>query len=394
MKWDYISAFGFAFLLLVTSGCGRTEEETAAIDKLRELTEKYSSILSSDTVSVEYCMSILDYRSDILTILNEFEILQDFNEELLDSLQIEYSILADSASSKIEVSLVSISENSCLSAISFIDSLNIEEIIDISESTVGFDIYTDEPSSWRLRSIEIEELQVLADSISATKQISMDIGTELQELYNLCSNENIIVENLISTLDSINVISDTLFVITCRLRGLKDDAEHAIDMQRYNYLSTRIRIKDDPAINREFIFHINSPHYVNSRNHICYLYISKSPSGTYGHLRFRVGYTRSNWVFVDNISFNIDGITFSVPFDEYDELDDSISGGQVSEWIDIQIDTQADEYLLEQLIDADEAYVNFLGRNERYSRQLTSSDLSALAELLEYHRLMPSCNEN
>ncbi len=394
MKWSYTTTFVLAILFFVVSGCGRTEEETAAINKLREMTEEYSSVVATDSISIEYCTSILEFRSDVMDIFSKIEIAQDFNDELLDSLQLEYSMLMDSASSIIEDNLVSLSENSCVSAISFIESIRIEDILDISESTVGFDIYTDTPSSWRLRNIETEELNDLADSISATKQASMDKETELEELYNLCSYENIPTENLLSTLDSLDILSDTLFVITCRLRRLKDDAEHAIDMQRYDYLSSRVRIKDDPAINREFIFHINSPHYVNSRNHICYLYISKSPSGTYGHLRFRVGYTRSNWVFIDNISFNIDGITFSVPFDEYDELDDVISGGQVSEWIDIQMDTQADEYLLEQLIDADEAYVNFLGRNERYSRQLTSSDLRALADMLEYHRLMPSCNEN
>ncbi len=390
MKWRHATVFILAFLIFVISGCGRTEEETAAINMLREKTEEYSSILETDTLSVEYCTSMLEFRSDVMAVLNEIEVAHGFNEELLDSLQIEYSILVDSVSSILEQNLLSLSENVRLSSISFIESIKIKDILDISESTVGFDIYGAEPSSWRLRNIEIEELHDLADSISATKQESMDKETELEELYNLCSEENIPVESLLSTLDSLDVLSDTLFAITCRLRGLKNDATHAIDLQRFNYLSSRVRATEDPAINREFISHINSPYYVNSRNHMCYLYISKRPSGSFGYLRFKVGYTRSNWVFVDQIFFNIDGSIVNVPFNEYDDLDDSISGGQVSEWIDIR----ADEDLIELLIGADEVYVTFQGRNERYSRQLTSSDLTALAEMLEYHRLMPSCNEN
>lgn len=371
------------FVLLSSISCGRSEEEKAAVTNLNQASTQYNTYLETSPRDLDYIESMFDFKQDIQNTSDQISNSEEFNEALRDSIVNEYESIYDSIDSVLVSELSSISNIKISEASDLIDKIDFDSIYDLAEDYLGFSIDTAEPSSWRLRNVDTDNTALLADSIENLGSEMNALRDTLDLIYNLCEEVSIQADSIASSENRIVTLSDSLHSISGTLRSLVDDAKYEIDLHRFNHLSSRVRIKDDPAINREFHYHINSPYYVNSRNHICYLSVSKDQTG-YGFLWFTVGYTRSNWVFLDQIDFNIDGRIVNLPFDEYDDVDDNISGGNVSEWVNLR----ADEELIADIINAEEVYVNFRGRNERYSRQLTQSDITALSEMLEYYRLL------
>ena len=370
------------FAILISVSCGRSDEEQAAVDNLTMACSQVSTYQESSRSGLEYCENILAFKQDVLASIEQIRTIEDFDEPLLDSIITEYEYILESTDSIITSEITIHANTSLTRKNAFQDTTDFTAIIEFAEEYLGFDIETFEPSSWRLRNVDIDNTLALADSIENLSNELEALKDTLEMISDFCEEVSMLHADILEGVEDITSLSASIDGIVSSLRIFVDDAQYELDLQRFNYLSSRVRVKDDPGINREFHYHINSPYYINSRNHCCYLYVSKDQSG-YGYLRFLVGYHRSNWVFINAIDFNIDGRIVSLPFDEYDDVDDFIGGG-VSEWVDLIVD----EDLIENIVYAEEVYVNFKGRNERYSRLLTQSDITALSEMLEYYRLL------
>lgn len=186
-------------------------------------------------------------------------------------------------------------------------------------------------------------------------------------------------------------VNDSLVEMSRRLTGLiialnsfSIDASNAIDENRCNTLLGRTYSREDIGTNIIWYRHVNSPRYTNSRSYICKLSLGVSPNGSVAS-SWTVGYTRSDWVFLEKIQFNIDGNIITYEFDRYQEVDDFISGGDVSEWINISVYSNLD--VLESIGNAESVVIMFSGRQRRYNREMSRSDITAIAEMLELYNL-------
>ena len=97
-----------------------------------------------------------------------------------------------------------------------------------------------------------------------------------------------------------------------------------------------------------------------------------------------IGYNDPDWVFLESIQFNIDGVIRTLTFDQYQDVQDYIGGG-VAEWV--QPSFSANRELLDEMADAESVVLVFTGRQRRENREMTSSDLTALRDMLELYDL-------
>ncbi len=324
---------------------------------------------------------------EMVSLLNahivQVDSLDGVDDALRDSLLSEYSCLRDTMNSLYMSSLGEIASTTVGSISTLLDScIIVRDHLERAESFLGFFPYETGISSWQLRNILVDSLQsyiadqlvvhkIQLDSIAASLALILSHPVEITER-----------ELLEISLIKIDTKRDSLNECIDRLDILADSAEVEIERHRFSYLlNNRIRVSDDPATNCTFYYHTNSPRYTNSRSCTCYAYVGRSGGSRW--LRFVVGYSRSEWVFVEEIKFNIDTELISLEFDTYDDLDSSTRGWGVCEWVSIP----ANINLLEKIASGNEVYISFIGRNRRYSPQLTQSDITAISEMLEFYRL-------
>jgi hypothetical protein len=158
--------------------------------------------------------------------------------------------------------------------------------------------------------------------------------------------------------------------------------------QKIAQLRRRFRERYEEGVHTMWYEHVNNPRYTNSRSWSIYPYIGKKDGAFW--MCITVGYTRSDWIFIGtggSITFVIDGSDHRLNYDEYLDVDDYIGGG-VSEWVN-KCDQDA---LIRAIATANRVVVSFSGDNgnRRIEHALTSSELQAFREAVEYYDLLRS----
>ena len=185
-----------------------------------------------------------------------------------------------------------------------------------------------------------------------------------------------------ATQDSIRV-ADSIAMVQRQIADSIAQVRQKEKAEVLSKLSKKFRFNDDEFGDRTWVYHINTPKYTN-RNSI-HLYFQKDKNNSASNLRFRVQYEASNWLFIRNMIFNIDGenITF-VP----DDMEtDCGNGGRIWEWCDESASYNTID-LVSKIANAKTVKVKFNGRKYYDTRTMSAKELQAFKETLDYYNAL------
>lgn len=147
-------------------------------------------------------------------------------------------------------------------------------------------------------------------------------------------------------------------------------------------LSKKFRFTEDEFGDRVWVYHTTTPKYTN-RNSI-HLYFQKDKDGQASNLRFRVQYEAGSWLFIKNMIFNIDGENVHFIPDDMDT--DCGYGGRIWEWCDESATYNQD--LINKIANAKTVKVKFNGRQYYDTKTMSSKELKAFKETLEFYKAL------
>lgn len=132
-------------------------------------------------------------------------------------------------------------------------------------------------------------------------------------------------------------------------------------------------------------------HYI-SYNRIS-LYIGYSPETHESWLRLKVSYSGNDWIFFNNIRLLCDNDkTMDLNFSYFsDKETDVLGGGDVSEWIDIPVNS-SDLIYLKEFAKSNKSKIKFTG--DKYYKKMTvsSTQKRAMLEVIEAYEILKNIN--
>ena len=137
------------------------------------------------------------------------------------------------------------------------------------------------------------------------------------------------------------------------------------------------RYKNDEFENRSWVFHNTTPRYTN-RNSV-HLYFQQNSDGSVSNLRFRVQYENEDWLFIDNIIFNIDGENETFIPDRMERDNDS----RIWEWCDEP--ASLNKGLIVKIANAKKVKLKLNGRQYYDTRTMNSGQIKAFKETLDFY---------
>ena len=144
-------------------------------------------------------------------------------------------------------------------------------------------------------------------------------------------------------------------------------------------LSKKFNQKKDEFSNKTWIFPNNKPKYRNRNATYCYF---MKQNNEVRNFRFVFQYVNSDWLFIKDLIFNIDGKIF-----EYRRLDfnTDCSGGQIWEWCDLQL---SDIDLIRSLENAKSIKIKMNGDKYYDTRTLNSATITSIQETIKYYKAL------
>ncbi len=146
-------------------------------------------------------------------------------------------------------------------------------------------------------------------------------------------------------------------------------------------LSKKFWVQKDEFSDRTWIYHNTTPKYRN-RNSIHLYFMTEN--GNTSNLRFCVQYEADDWLFIQNMIFNVDGE--NITYVPYKMETDCGYGGRIWEWCDEQASSESD--LVEKIANAKTVKIKLNGRQYYNTRTMSAKQIVAFKETLEYYKLL------
>ena len=186
------------------------------------------------------------------------------------------------------------------------------------------------------------------------------------------SNDTDTVKTIMESVDSTSVIEEQKKIAAEKAQLLERKAE-------LDKLSKKFNQKKDEFSNKTWIFPNNKPKYRNRNATYCYF---MKQNNEVRNFRFVFQYVNSDWLFIKDLIFNIDGKVF-----EYRRLDfnTDCSGGQIWEWCDLQL---SDIDLIRSLENAKSIKIKMNGDKYYDTRTLNSATITSIQETIKYYKAL------
>lgn len=185
-------------------------------------------------------------------------------------------------------------------------------------------------------------------------------------------NDTDTVNTVMESVDSTSIIEEQKRIAAEEARLQERKAE-------LDKLSKNFNQKKDEFSNKTWIFPKNKPKYRNRNATYCYF---MKQSNEVRNFRFVFQYVNSDWLFIKDLIFNIDGKVF-----EYRRLDfnTDCSGGQIWEWCDLQL---SDIDLIQSLENAKSIKIKMNGDKYYDTRTLNSATITSIQETIKYYKAL------
>lgn len=142
------------------------------------------------------------------------------------------------------------------------------------------------------------------------------------------------------------------------------------------------RFNKDEFEDRSWVYHNSTPKYTN-RNSV-HVYFQQDKDGSASNLRFRIQYEADEWLFIQNVIFNIDGENERfVP--EHMETDCGY-GGRIWEWCDEPATYNMS--LIQKIANAKSVKMKFNGRQYYNTRTMSRQQINAIKETLSFYNAL------
>ena len=186
------------------------------------------------------------------------------------------------------------------------------------------------------------------------------------------SNDTDTVKTIMESVDSTSVIEEQKKIAAEKAQLLERKAE-------LDKLSKKFNQKKDEFSNKTWIFPNNKPKYRNRNATYCYF---MKQNNEVRNFRFVFQYVNSDWLFIKDLIFNIDGKVF-----EYRRLDFNTDcrGGQIWEWCDLQL---SDIDLIRSLENAKSIKIKMNGDKYYDTRTLNSATITSIQETIKYYKAL------
>ena len=186
------------------------------------------------------------------------------------------------------------------------------------------------------------------------------------------SHDTDTVNTVMESVDSTSIIEEQKRIAAEEARLQERKAE-------LDKLSKNFNQKKDEFSNKTWIFPKNKPKYRNRNATYCYF---MKQSNEVRNFRFVFQYVNSDWLFIKDLIFNIDGKVF-----EYRRLDfnTDCSGGQIWEWCDLQL---SDIDLIRSLENAKSIKIKMNGDKYYDTRTLNSATITSIQETIKYYKAL------
>nr|WP_297932329.1 hypothetical protein [uncultured Lachnoclostridium sp.] len=144
-------------------------------------------------------------------------------------------------------------------------------------------------------------------------------------------------------------------------------------------LAKNFQQKKDEFSNKTWILPKDKPKYRNRNATYCYF---MKQSNEVSNFRFVFQYVNSDWLFIKDLIFNIDGKVF-----EYRRLDFNTDcrGDQIWEWCDLQL---SDTDLIRALENAKSIKIKMNGDKYYDTRTLKSATITSIQNTIKYYKAL------
>ena len=185
--------------------------------------------------------------------------------------------------------------------------------------------------------------------------------------------------NNTDTVDTNMESVDSTCIIEEQKRIAAEEARLQARKAELDNLSKNFNQKKDEFSNKTWIFPNNKPKYRNRNATYCYF---MKQNNEVRNFRFVFQYVNSDWLFIKDLIFNIDGKIF-----EYRRLDfnTDCSGGQIWEWCDLQL---SDIDLIRSLENAKSIKIKMNGDKYYDTRTLNSATITSIQETIKYYKAL------
>lgn len=222
--------------------------------------------------------------------------------------------------------------------------------------------------------------------IEEIKQLKTDLEIYRSSPSKLCANANQLLKE--KKLDELKNIKEILL-------KYHPESEELKNIEKYcNQLEILIKkekkeeeIKRMQAVSKlkkkyddiSGITWYENPYFVHydDRN-LTSIYIGKKDQDIW--LRLKMSYTGEDWIFFESAYLSYDGMTRNIFFNEYKEKESDHSGGNVWEWIDVEINESLLEYLRE-MVNGKSVKMRLSGKYTK-TRNLSSSEIKGIKDVI------------
>ena len=186
------------------------------------------------------------------------------------------------------------------------------------------------------------------------------------------SNDTDTVKTIMESVDSTSVIEEQKKIAA-------EEAQLQERKAELDKLSKKFNQKKDEFSNKTWIFPNNKSKYRNRNATYCYF---MKQNNEVRNFRFVFQYVNSDWLFIKDLIFNIDGKVF-----EYRRLDFNTDcrGGQIWEWCDLQL---SDIDLIRALEKAKSIKIKMNGDKYYDTRTLNSATITSIQETIKYYKAL------
>ena len=163
---------------------------------------------------------------------------------------------------------------------------------------------------------------------------------------------------------------------------IQDSVEQAtVAAETIARLKSKFTEKKDEFNDVVWIKPNNAPRYTDRNGVYCYFAIK---NGIAYNFRFRYQYYADDWLFIQNMIFNIDGENTTI----YPDMEtDCGNGGKIWEWCDESVSNSSniDKYFILGIANAKSVKVKMNGRQYYDTRTLTEAQIKTIKDTYDYY---------
>lgn len=153
----------------------------------------------------------------------------------------------------------------------------------------------------------------------------------------------------------------------------KSQSYAALEAERNESILRKLKKKTDEFNGISFYEHPAKPRYTDTRTYFL-PYLGARDGRVW--MRFVVHYTAESWLFVEKVSFNVDGVIVPLPDAEWKRDNDS----EIWEWADVPVNILL-RMLLNKIADSKKTVVRFEGRQYFDNVTISATDKQAIRDM-------------